>query len=498
MNVIFTKFKEVLFSVLPIFILVLLLHFTTISTLDTKLLIKFVIGTVLILIGLTVFLIGVDIGIAPLGNLTGKSLVKSNKLWLAIGAALLLGFLVSIAEPGLIVFSNQVGLVTSGKIPGILVLVVVSIGFALLMSVGFVRVFYNIPLYVLFLIVYGIIFVFALFTSPEFLAIAFDASGSTTGVLAVPFVLALSVGISSLKKDSKASENDSFGLVATAGTGAILAIMVLNIFYRNTHFTGSLDLDGPGSGSIIKAFTDILLTYFNQSMLAILPLTIILIILQIVVFKLSRKQFRRMLTGFIFAFLGLFIFLVGVNGGFMEVGASIGNTLALKENKAFIIIIGLFLGVVTILAEPAVHILTHQIEDVTSGYVSRKAVLIALSIGVGLAVMLSVIRVLVPQIQLWHYLLPGYIICLILMFFVPKLFIGMAFDAGVVATGPMTATFSLAFIQGAANAFAEANILTEGFGMIAMVALFPILTLEILGLMFKIKSKAKGVQKTDE
>ena len=227
------------------------------------------------------------------------------------------------------------------------------------------------------MVVYGIIFIFALFTSPEFLAIAFDASGSTTGVLAVPFVLALSIGMSSLKKDSKASENDSFGLVATAGTGAVLSILILNLFYRNTQFTGSLDLDNPGPGSIIKAFTDILLTYFGQSALAIAPLTVILISLQIVVFKLSRKQFRRMLTGFIFAFLGLFIFLVGVNGGFMEIGISIGNSLALKENKAFIIIIGLFLGVVTILAEPAVHILTHQIEDVTSGYVSRKAVLVA-------------------------------------------------------------------------------------------------------------------------
>ncbi|HEY8420022.1 MAG TPA: DUF1538 domain-containing protein [Clostridia bacterium] len=493
MNILFTKFKEVLFSILPIVALVLLLHFTTICPLDYKLLIRFIIGAVLILIGLTMFLIGVDIGIAPLGNLTGKSLVKSNNLWLAIGAALVLGFLVSIAEPGLIVFSNQVGLVTSGVIKGIVILLVVSIGFAIMMALGFIRVFYNIPLYILLLIIYGIIFIFAFFASPEFLAIAFDSSGSTTGVLAVPFVLALSVGISSLKKDSKASESDSFGLVATAGTGAILAILILNFFYKS-EFTGSLDIIDPNEGSIIKAFTGILLTYLKQSLLAVVPLTIVLIVLQIFVFKLSRKQFRKLLTGFIFALIGLFIFLVGVNGGFMEIGIAIGNTLALKENKVYIIIIGLFLGVVTILAEPAVHILTHQIEDVTSGYVSRKAVLVALSIGVGLAVMLSVVRVLVPGLQLWHYLLPGYIICLTLMFFVPKLFVGMSFDAGVVATGPMTATFSLAFIQGAANAFADASVLTEGFGMIAMVALFPILTLEILGLIFKIKSKVKGVK----
>ncbi|HEY8444020.1 MAG TPA: DUF1538 domain-containing protein [Clostridia bacterium] len=492
MNILYTKFKEVLFSVLPIIGLVLLLNFTTICPIETKLLIRFIIGSVFILIGLTLFLIGVDIGIAPFGNLMGKSLVKSNKLWLAIGAALILGFFVSIAEPGLIVFSNQVGVVTSGEIPGLVILFVVSVGFAIMMALGFIRVFYNIPLYILLLIIYGIIFIFALFTSPEFLAIAFDASGSTTGVLAVPFVLALSVGISSLKKDSKASESDSFGLVATAGTGAILAVMILNMFYRS-EFTGSLDIIDPGSGSIIKAFTSILWDYLKQSLLAIAPLIIVLIALQIFVFKLNRKQFRKLITGFVFSLIGLFIFLVGVNGGFMEIGISIGNTLALKENKVYIIIIGLFLGVVTILAEPAVHVLTHQIEDVTSGYVGRKAVLVTLSIGVGLAVMLSVIRVLVPGLQLWHYLLPGYVICLALMFFIPKLFIGMSFDAGVVATGPMTATFSLAFIQGAANAFADASVLTEGFGMIAMVALFPIMALEILGLIFKIKSKRKGV-----
>lgn len=220
--------------------------------------------------------------------------------------------------------------------------------------------------------------------------------------------------------------------------------------------------------------------------------------MQKISFKLKKKDLRKLLTGFAFAFTGLLVFLIGVNAGFMDVGTSIGNNLALLDNKAYIIIIGFVLGVVTILAEPAVYVLTHQIEDVTSGYVKRKAVLIPLAIGVGFAVALSVIRVLVPAIQLWHYSLPGYIICLSMMFFIPKLFVGIAFDAGGVATGPMTATFILAFIQGAAHAFEGADLMVDGFGMIAMVAMTPIITLEALGLVFAIKSKTKGVEKRDD
>ncbi|GEN49426.1 DUF1538 domain-containing protein [Alkalibacterium pelagium] len=223
-----------------------------------------------------------------------------------------------------------------------------------------------------------------------------------------------------------------------------------------------------------------------------------MLILQKLVFKLKKKEFRKLLTGFLYSFIGLFIFLVGVNAGFMDVGTAIGHDLALLDNKVYILIIGFVLGVATILAEPAVHVLTQQIEDVTSGYVKRPAILVSLSAGVGGAVLLSVIRILVPSVQLWHYLLPGYLISLGLMFFAPKLFVGIAFDAGGVATGPMTATFILAFIQGAAGAFEGADVIIDGFGMIAMVAMMPIITLQMLGWIFSIRSKRKGDVETDE
>lgn len=497
MNVIVLKFKEVLFSVLPITVLVLILNFT-ISPIDITLIIRFLIGSLFVVLGLTIFLLGVDIGITPLGDLTGSSLAKSNKLWIVLIGGLILGFFISIAEPGLMVLANQVDLVTSGQIPGISILVIVSIGLAILLALGFLRIFYNVSLYKVLIILYLIIFGLSISTSREFLAISFDASGSTTGILAVPFILSLSVGISKLKKDSKASEKDSFGLVAIASTGAIISVMILDIFSKTNKFCVALGSSISNSDSIIRSFIEIMPDNLKESFMAILPLLVILLVLQKISFQLRKRELRKLLTGFGFAFVGLFVFLLGVNAGFMDVGTSIGNNLVLLNNKVYIITIGFILGVVTILAEPAVYILTHQIEDVTSGYVKRKVVLVPLAIGVGLAVALSVIRVLVSEIQLWHYLLPGYLICILLMFFIPKLFVGIAFDAGGVATGPMTATFILAFMQGAANAFEGADLMVDGFGMIAMVAMTPIITLEALGLVFAIKSKRKGVEKKDD
>lgn len=497
LNIISTKFKEVLYSVLPITIIVLILNFT-LTPMSSIMIWKFIIGSVLIIIALTIFLLGVEIGITPFGNITGKSLAQRNKLWIVLIAGLILGFFISIAEPGLLVLANQVNLVTSGEIPGITILIVVSIGLAIMISFGFLRIFYNIPLYKVLFVIYILIFGLAIFTSREFLAISFDASGATTGILAVPFILSLAVGISKLKKDSKVAEEDSFGLVALASSGAIISVMILDILTHTNEFTAALEITISDQEAIFTPFFTAIPTYFVESIISILPLFVIFLFLQKVSFKLKKKDFRQVLTGFTFTFIGLLIFLIAVNTGFMDVGTSIGTLLASMDNKFYFVIISFVLGVVIILAEPAVNVLTHQIEEITSGYVKRKAVLISLSVGVGIAVCLSAIRILVPAIQLWHYLLLGYILGLAMMFFVPKLFVGIAFDAGGVATGPMTATFVLAYIQGAAETFEGADLMVDGFGMIAMVAMFPIITLQVLGMIFAIKSKTKGVERESE
>jgi hypothetical protein len=334
--------------------------------------------------------------------------------------------------------------------------------------------------------------VMAIFSSPTFLAIAFDASGATTGVLAVPFLLALSVGISKLKRDSKSQEKDSFGLVAIASAGAIMGLLILGYFAENLTFGSSLGLGEP-SPYMFSPFLEEFPSSLKDTLLAFTPLLGIFILLQLVGFKLSKRPLFRMIKGFIYALFGLFIFLVGVNAGFMDIGLLMGQTLAEKELKWVMVFAGFFIGLFTIIAEPAVSVLTHQIEDITSGYVKRRLVLIPLSIGVGFAIAISMLRIMIPELQLWHILLPGYLISLAMMFFVPKLFVGIAFDAGGVATGPLTATFTLAFVQGAANAYDSANVVTDGFGMIALVALAPIITLQLLGFVYKIRTRKAGV-----
>lgn len=498
MHVLVSKLKEVLFAVLPITFIVLLLNFT-LTPLDGILLIRFIIGALIIIIGLSIFLFGVDIGITPIGQMMGKSIAKSNKLWIVLIAGLLLGFIISIAEPDLHILAGQVDLVTSGLISKESIVIVVSIGIGALIAIGLARIVYNVPLYKLLAILYFIIFALAIFTSPEFLAISFDASGATTGALTVPFILALALGVSAMKKDSKQSEMDSFGLVAIASTGAIIAVMIMNIVYQTDKMTGSLDMHHDFSKSIFGPFLHELPKISGEIIIALLPIIILFLVFQKVSFKMSSKAVRKIAFGLLFTFMGLVLFLVGVNAGFMEVGIAIGQSIASLDSKAYVIIVAFVLGLVTVMAEPAVHVLTHQIEDVTSGYVKRNVVMFSLCIGVGLAVALSVIRILVPGLQLWHYLLPGYAISLALMYFVPKLFVGIAFDSGGVASGPMTATFILAFVQGAAEAIDGANVLIDGFGMIAMVALTPLIALQVLGLIFQLKSKSTlkkgGVEK---
>ncbi|PXV86841.1 uncharacterized protein DUF1538 [Lachnotalea glycerini] len=495
MSVILSKMKEVFISILPITLLVIILNFT-LTPIDSILMARFLIGAVLIVFGLTIFLIGVDIGVTPIGNTMGAMLAKTNKVGIVVAVGLILGFFITIAEPDLHILAGQVDSVTSGLISKVDIVLVVSLGIAVLLVLGFLRIVYNIALYKILTVLYGIILILSLFTSKEFMAIAFDASGATTGALTVPFILALAIGVSNLKKDSKSSEKDSFGLVAIASGGAILSVMLMSIVTNANEITGTLDENEAVTVSVIEPFIQKLPLLAKESIIALAPIIIVFLLFQKVSFHLSKQAVRKILFGMLFTYIGLVLFLLGVNAGFMEVGSVVGYSVAALENKAYVVVIGFILGVVTILAEPAVYVLTHQIENVTSGYVKRKAVMITLSIGVGVAVALSMIRILIPQLQLWQYLLPGYVIAIAMMYFVPKLFVGIAFDSGGVASGPMTATFILAYAQGAAQAVEGADVLVDGFGMIAMVAMTPLIALQILGLLFQLKSK-KGEKKAN-
>ena len=493
MNYFLSKLKDNVFAITPIIVLVLILGLA-VTSVAAAVIVKFLIGAVFIIIGLSIFLVGVDSAIMPLGSFTGEKISKSNKLWILIVSGIVLGFFISLAEPGMIVLANQVDLITMGQISKMKLLVFVSIGFAVALSMGLLRIFSRLPLYVALLAIYLVIGIISMFTSPEYLALAFDSSGATTGILAVPFILALGVGVASRKKDSVRSEEDSFGLVAMASAGAVLGVLVLYKISGSTGYDTSLPITMEVTDSIFHSFIGILPSTLFNGFITLLPLLAILIMLQLTVLKLSIKKFRRTIAGFVFSFIGLVLFFLGVDGGFMDAGTVLGYNLAARGNNALTIITAFLIGLVTIAAEPAVYVQTHQIENVTSGYVKRKAVLVSLCIGVGLAVMLSVARILNPTIQLWHFLLPGFAIALGLSIFVPKLFVGIAFDAGGVETGPMTATFILAFTQGVAASRGDANLLRDGFGMISLVCMFPIVTLQILGLVYKIKTKKKVFQ----
>lgn len=486
MNVIINKFKEGIMAVLPITIIVLILNFT-IAPIESDLIIRFLVGSVLIMIGLAIFLFGADLSIVPMGSHMGAAITKSKKIWIVMVFGFILGFLITIAEPALQILAVQVNDVTSGMISSMSILLVVSIGVGLLLVVGLMRVVYNISLPKILTILYGGILILSIFSSREFLAVAFDASGATTGAMAVPFIMSIGLGVSAMKA-GKTSEDDSFGMVGMASIGPIMAVLIMGIVSKTESLTGSLDYDSSSTGGILAPFIKELPTVAIDIMWALLPLLVLFLFFQLFFLKLTKKKLTKILKGIIYTFVGLVLFLTGVNAGFMEAGIALGYIIGNMDNIWILVAIGFILGLVVILAEPAVYLLNEQVEEVTSGHIKKSMILFALGIGVATAVALSMLRIAVPEIQLWHYLLPGYIISIVMSHFVPKIFVGIAFDSGGVASGPMNGTFVLAFAQGAAEAIEGANVLIDGFGIIALVALTPLIAIQILGLIYKYKA----------
>lgn len=492
MNIFTQKLKEVFLSICPVFTVVILTHIF-IYPLTTHLIVRFILSSLILIIGLTLFLIGVDLGISPMGQMLGPLISRSNKHRYIILFGFIIGFLISFAEPALLIMSQQVEQLSGGILSSTLLLIVVSIGIGSMVVVGLFRLLYNLPLYIILIISYGIIFLLSLNTSFDMLAIAFDSSGVTTGILAVPFLLSLSLGITSIKKDSKSSEKDSFGLISIASAGAIIMVLVLNKVFQPNLTSASISYLNYDSISILNTFVLQIPNSIRETLLSMSPLIVMGIIVSIFNrHKISKRSHIRMATGFVYSVIGLFLFLISINSSYIEVGNTIGNHLINELSFTSLVLFGFLIGVVTILAEPAVYVLTTQIETVTSGYIKRRSVIIALTIGVGSAIAFSVLRVLIPAVQLWHFLLPGYGLALGLMFITPKLFVGIAFDAGGVATGPMISTFILSFIHGLADAMPSADVLIDGFGMVSLVALMPIITIELLGLIFKFKSVKRG------
>jgi hypothetical protein len=487
LDILLKQLRDVSLSVLPITLLVIILNFTIIP-LESQMFIRFLIGAFLVIIGLGIFLFGAHLGITPIGNLMGETIAKTNRTYWVGGLGFLLGFLITIAEPDLQILAQQVNLASGGVVSGPLILIVVSVGVGIMVAVGLLRILYGTPLNKVFTLVYFIIFILGLKTSQEFLAISVDASGATTGAMTTPFILALGYGMSQLK-GGKTSDEDSFGMVGLASAGPIFAIMIMSIIRGLTDIKGET-ADLAVNLGILNPYLITFPRVAREAVFTLLPLLILFLIFDKVKFKLNKRSKTSILKGLLYTFIGLTLFLVGVNAGFMEVGMVMGEGIA-RDFTWLLPIIGFLLGLVVVLAEPAVHVLTEQVEDVTAGHVKRAFILAALSIGIAFAVCSSMLRIMIPGLKLWHFLLPGFGLGIFLSYRVPPIFVGIAFDSGGVASGPMTATFILAFAQGAAHAIPTANVMVDGFGVIAMVAMTPLVAIQILGLIYKIKSKKK-------
>lgn len=479
------KSKESLTSVLPIAVIVLILHLT-IAPMSKGTLALFLVGTAFLIIGMGLFTLGADISMMPMGELVGAEIAKSRKLIFMVIASFIFGIIITVAEPDLQVLAGQVP-----SVPDPVLIWCVAIGVGAFLVVSLLRIVFQINLSHLFVLLYAILFVIAAFASKDFLSVAFDSGGVTTGPITVPFIMALGLGISTVRGD-KASQDDSFGLVGLCSVGPILAVLLLSIFYNSS--SGTYDalsnIEVHSTMELVRLFGKEIPHYMKDVAVALSPIVLFFGIFQVFSLKLNHRKITKIIVGILYTYLGLVIFLTGANLGFLPVGKYLGSKIASLPYKQILIPLGMIMGFFIVMAEPAVHVLAKQVENVTGGSISRKALFLSLSIGVAVSVGLAIIRVL-TGISIWYMILPGYGIALALTFFVPKIFTAIAFDSGGVASGPMATTFLLPFAMGACKQLGG-NVLSDAFGVVAMVAMTPLMTIQILGLVYNIKHRTSS------
>ena len=501
MNIL-AKMKETAVSVLPVMVIVLFLGFTFVP-LDKYLLARFVVGGLFLILGLTIFLLGVDLGIQPMGERCGAELTKRRSLTLLLIVAFIIGFIVTAAEPDIQAFGDQVRSIFP-FVNKIAITFVIASGVGLFIMLGLLRTVLNLSLKWTFLISYTVLFLVSCFTPGSFIGIAFDSGGATTGPMTVPFIMALGLGVSSVRDD----DDNSFGLTGVCSIGPVMAVLIYAIMLKTGgafETTLAENAAGPGTASSTTAalisggfFARIFSPFgaaaghvFREAMISIAPLFILFIIFQLLLLKMTKRQVIRIIIGFIYAFIGLTIFLIGVNGGFSQAGAALGQKLGeLTVSRGgvwyiLLIGIGLLLGAIIVCAEPAVWVLSEQVEQVSGGTIKRRVLLVFLSVGTAIAIGLAMWRA-VSGFNLKYILIPGYIISMVLMIFCPTLFSGIAFDSGGGASGPLTSTFVLSFTLGAAASGKGGN---DSFGVIALVAMMPLLAIQIMGIIFKMKQR---------
>lgn len=480
------KLQESLAAVLPILAIVLILSFT-IAPLPTSVLMAFLFGAVLLVVGMMFFSLGAELAMSPMGERVGACITKTRRVGIMLTLGFLLGFLITISEPDLQVLANQVQ-----AVPNMVLIVTVAVGVGLFLCFAMLRMLLSVPLNTMLVGFYIVVFVLAMFVPKDFLAVAFDSGGVTTGPMTVPFIMAMGVGVSAIRSD-KHSANDSFGLVALCSIGPILAVLILSLIFRpdGGSYTAVVIPEIGDSAALWQLFFVAFPTYFKEIAVSLLPIAAFFAVFDLVSLHLERKQLIRIGVGLAYTYLGLVIFLTGVNVGFMPAGNYLGSVIAGLSCNWIIIPIGMLIGYFIVMAEPAVYVLMRQVEELTDGAIPGSAMKHSLSIGVAVSVGLAMIRVL-TGISIFYLLVLGYAVAIALSFFVPKLFTAIAFDSGGVASGPMATTFLLPFAMGACSAVGG-NIVTDAFGVVAMVAMTPLITIQGLGLIYRLRTKHGAV-----
>lgn len=491
------KFKEVSIAIIPLVAVVLILHFS-VARLDTQVIINFIIGTVMVVVGEVLFLAGVDNSIITMGEACGATISRFKHIWLVLIFGFIFGFICTMAEPDVLVLGGQVYDVSGGLIQPLILVIIIALGVGIYTALALLRAVTKIKLRTLLLISYAIVFILAA-VSPNnlFLGISFDSGGVTTGPITVPFIMALGIGAASVKGGNKS--DDSFGMVGLASVGPIMAMIIMGMFLK-------IDPSAfkPEGMYQVHTFGSVILETLGDVALGLAPIAVVFIIFQFIFIKLPMKKLLKILAGVAIVYVGLVLFLGGVNFGFSKAALDTGlKTAAAGSWKYILIPIGAVIGVATVYTEPAISVLGTQVEGVTSGLIKGKVLKLALAVGIGLAVMLGIVKSLF-SISLWWFIIPGYAIALAFTFLSPGVFTAIAFDSGGVASGPMTATFSVPLVIGICSALDDsailgAQVLEYAFGLVALVAMMPLIIIQFMGIMYKMKAaKLEKVRQAGE
>ena len=484
------KIIESLTSILPIALIIIVLSMTF-TPLGSGTFVLFMVGVVLLILGLGCFTLGADMSMLVIGEKIGSAMTHSRKIWLIALLSFVIGIIVTIAEPDLQILAEQVPAVAE-KVPQLgnyLLIITVAVGVGIFLTVAMLRIVLRIRLSVLLILFYVAVFILSIFVSDEFWAVSFDSGGVTTGPMTVPFIMSLGVGVASIRSD-KNGQDDSFGLVALSSVGPIVAVLTLGIVF---------DIKGVEyevtSPAVVENTQDVLFQYLHgfgdyalEVLIALSPILAFFLLFQLVSRSFHKKQIIRIFMGFLYTFVGLVLFLTGANVGFMPVGSEIGKTLAALWDGWMLIPVGMIIGYFVVSAEPAVHVLNKQVERVSAGAISSSAMKKGLCIGVCCAIGLAMLRILL-DVNIMYFLIPGYVIALGLTFFTPPMFTGIAFDSGGVASGAMVSSFVLPMAIGACSTLqGTGSVMTLAFGCVSFVALAPLISIQILGIVYRRKT----------